>query len=91
MNLLNWLTLASFTALNIDILLQVSKIRSTKSSRDISIAGLSVRLIAATIIAIKYLQVGDNSLLLGQIFILISLGTYFAYAVLYKKRQRTKR
>jgi hypothetical protein len=41
--ILDLLTLLSYIALNVDILFQIERIYETKSSRDLSIAGMSIR------------------------------------------------
>ena len=43
MTILDLLTLLSYIALNVDILFQIERIYKTKSSRDLSILGMSVR------------------------------------------------
>jgi hypothetical protein len=83
MRLLDLLTLFSYVALNVDILLQIRRIYQTKSSRDLSLLGLSIRYTAILIILIKFAELGDLPLILGQGLIAITFTTYFALALYY--------
>ena len=49
MTLLDLLTLLSYIALNVDILFQIRRIYQTKSSRDLSLVGMSIRYAAILI------------------------------------------
>jgi len=83
MNSLDVLTVASYIGLNIDIVFQIRRIYYTKSSRDISLFGLSIRYIAIVIILIKFISISDFSLIVGQGLILITFTTYFVLAMYY--------
>jgi hypothetical protein len=83
MNLLDWLTLASYLALNVDIVLQIKRIHHTKSSDDLSIAGMTIRYIAILIILFKFINLNDTALLIGQGLATITFSTYFALATFY--------
>jgi hypothetical protein len=83
MTLLDLLTLLSYIALNVDIALQVRRIYRTKSSRDLSLLGLSVRYAAILIILIKFISVSDVPLIIGQALIVLTFTTYFGLAVYY--------
>lgn len=85
MDLLNILTIISYIALNVDIVLQILQIKKTKSSKDLSIPGLIIRFLAILIITIKFVSVGDGPLIAGQIIIAITFTIYFALAVMYSK------
>lgn len=85
MDLLDYLTVASYVALNVDIVLQILQIYKTKSSKDLSIAGLVIRFLAILIITIKFISVGDTPLIAGQILIAVTFTVYFVLAVMYSK------
>jgi len=83
MTLLNLLTLLSYIALNVDILFQIGRIYRTKSSRDLSLFGMSVRYTAIFIILVKFVSLSDLPLIVGQGVIVITYTTYFALALYY--------
>ncbi len=89
MSSLDIFTILSYIGLNIDILFQIRRIYKTKSSRDISLFGLSVRYVAIIIILIKFISLSDTALIIGQGLILITFTSYFILALLYYLR-RTK-
>jgi len=86
MNILDLATIASYIALNVDILLQIRKIYSTKSSRDLSLLGMSIRYIAILIILIKFWSLSDIPLLVGQGLIATTFSIYFVLALYYLRR-----
>ena len=88
MNLLDILTVLSYIALNVDILLQVKRIHETKSSEDLSLTGLVVRYVAILIIMLKFLSLEDLPLILGQGLIVITFTIYLALAVSYFLRRK---
>jgi hypothetical protein len=88
MALLDGLTLLSYIALNVDILFQIHRIYHTKSSRDLSLCGMSVRYAAILIILIKFITLRDVPLIIGQGLIVITFTTYFALALYYFVAQR---
>ena len=83
MNTLDILTLLSYIALNVDVLLQVRRIYITKSARDLSLLGMSIRYVAILIILIKFWSLSDIPLLIGQGLIAVSFSLYFGLAVYY--------
>ena len=83
MALLDVLTLLSYIALNVDILFQIRRIYHTKSSRDLSLFGMSVRYAAILIILIKFISLSDVPLIIGQGLIVLTFTTYFALALYY--------
>ena len=87
MNLLDILTVLSYIALNVDILLQIKRIHETKSSEDLSLTGLVVRYVAILIIMLKFLSLEDLPLILGQGLIVITFTIYLALAVSYFLRR----
>jgi len=83
MTLLDLLTLLSYVALNVDILFQIRRIHQTKSSQDLSLAGMSIRYTAILIILTKFINLSDLPLIIGQGLILLTYTTYFALALYY--------
>jgi uncharacterized RDD family membrane protein YckC len=83
MALLDLLTLLSYVALNVDIMFQLRRIYRTKSSRDLSLFGMSVRYAAILIILFKFISLSDVPLILGQGLIVLTFTTYFALALYY--------
>ncbi len=83
MGVLDWLTLLSYIALNVDIIFQVRKIYQTKSSADLSLAGMSIRYVAIIIILIKFISLSDIPLTIGQGLITVTFSAYFCLAVAY--------
>lgn len=83
MALLDLLTLFSYVALNVDIVLQIKRIYYTKSSRDLSLFGMSVRYAAILIILIKFISISDLPLIIGQGLIVLTFTTYLVLALYY--------
>ncbi len=88
MNWLDWLTLFSYIALNVDILLQIKRIYRTKSSRDLSLFGMTIRYVAIVIIFIKFISLSSWSLIVGQGLIAITFTAYLVLAVSYVRYAR---
>lgn len=83
MDLLDWLTLFSYGAINLDIVFEIRKIRQTKSSKDLSLMGMSLRYLAIAIIFIKFVSLDETPLIIGQGLIALTFTLYFALALLY--------
>jgi hypothetical protein len=83
MTVLDLLTVLSYIALNVDIIFQIGRIYKTKSSRDLSLVGMSIRYAAIFIILIKFVSLSDLPLIIGQGLILLTYTTYLALAVYY--------
>ncbi len=88
MNILDWLTLLSYIALNIDIVLQIKRIYHRKSSEDLSLPGMTIRYIAILIIVFKFAAIGDAALIIGQGIAVVTFGTYFTLALIYYRRPK---
>lgn len=84
---LDWLTLISYIALNVDILFQIRTIYNTKSSKDLSLLGMTIRYIAIVIILVKFISVSDTSLIIGQGLITVTFSLYFVLAIMYFKQR----
>ena len=80
---LDFLTILSYIALNTDIVFQIRRIYSTKSSRDLSLFGMSIRYAAILIILAKFISISDLPLIIGQGLIVMTFTTYFALALYY--------
>jgi hypothetical protein len=91
MTLLDLLTLLSYIALNVDIVFQIKRIYYTKSSRDLSLFGMSVRYAAILIILIKFISISDLPLIIGQGLIVLTFTTYFVLALYYFANRRHTR
>jgi hypothetical protein len=81
------LTLLSYIALNVDILFQIERVYETKSSRDLSIVGMSIRYAAILIILIKFIRISDTPLIIGQGLIVLTFTTYLVLALYYRRAQ----
>ena len=88
MDLLGWLTVGSYIALNIDVLFQIKKIYRTKSSKDLSLFGMTIRYVAILIILVKFISLSDAPLIIGQGLIVITFTAYFALALTYFRRTK---
>src|SRR3989344_7789513 len=91
MNALDLLTLFSYIALNVDIIFQIKQLRATKSSRDLSLIGLSIRYGAILIILVKFVSLSDLPLVVGQGLIAITFTTYFILAIYYSLHGKLRR
>jgi hypothetical protein len=85
MTILDLLTLFSYIALNVDILFQIKRIYETKSSRDVSIVGMSIRYAAILIILVKFMSISDVPLIIGQGLIVLTFTTYLVLALYYRR------
>ncbi len=83
MDTLDILTVLSYIGLNVDIIFQIRRIYSTKSSRDLSLLGLSVRYTAILIILYKFISISDMALIIGQVLIVLTFTLYFFLAFFY--------
>jgi hypothetical protein len=83
MTVLDLLTVLSYIALNVDIIFQIGRIHKIKSSRDLSLVGMSIRYAAIFIILIKFVSLSDLPLIIGQGLILLTYTTYLALVVYY--------
>ena len=90
MNLLDFLTIISYIALNVDILFQIKQIYKTKSSKDLSLIGLTVRYVAILVILIKFISLSDITLIMGQGLMVVTFTTYFILAGYYFAKNKQK-
>lgn len=90
MSILDVLTLLSYVALNIDIVLQIKRIYRTKSSEDLSLLGMTIRYAAIVILLVKFVSLSDLPLMIGQGIIAVTFTIYFVLAVFYfRYRKKT--
>ena len=90
MSILNTITLISYLALVTDVLFQIGKVYKTKSSKDLSLLGMSIRYVAILIIFIKFFSLSDLPLILGQGLIGAAFTAYFILAVYYRRGHQVK-
>jgi hypothetical protein len=83
MSFLDLLTVLAYVAVNADIVFQIRRIYTTKSSRDLSLIGMSIRYAAILVIMVKFMSLSDLPLIIGQTFIVLSFTTYLILAVYY--------
>ena len=83
--IVNYITLIAYTSFIIDNLIQIKHIWKRKSSKDVSIRGASIRLIAGLILLIKFLTIKDIYLIMGQGLFIATLTTYFILLLKYRK------
>jgi hypothetical protein len=67
---------------------QIQRIYQTKSARDLSLTGMSIRCAAIVIIMVKFISISDVPLIIGQGLILLTFSTYLALAVYYFANRR---
>lgn len=86
----NYSTLIAFIFFSTDILVQIIHIYSRKSTKDISIKGSIIRVIAAYILLIKYYSVNDSYLEIGQTVFTCVLTVYLLMMIYYRKNPKPK-
>ncbi len=91
MNTLDIFTIASYIALNVDIIFQIRRIYTTKSSHDLSLVGLTIRYVAILIILIKFISLSDIALIIGQGLILITFTTYITLSYFYFQKHKQEK
>jgi uncharacterized protein with PQ loop repeat len=91
MTILDVLTLLSYAALNIDVLLQIRRIYATKSSHDLSLTGMIVRYVAILIILIKFATLSDIPLIIGQALVAVTFTAYLCLAVTFVKHRKKQK
>ncbi len=84
MDFLAYATLISYLALNVDLSLQTLKIYKNKSSKDLSITGMSIRYIAILVILYKFFTLEDIPLIIGQGLITLIFFVYLSLAIKYR-------
>jgi uncharacterized protein with PQ loop repeat len=83
MNFLDWLTLAAYAAVNIDMVLQAKRIYRTKSSKDLSLVGMTIRYAAIIVVLFKLISLSSLSLIVGQSLTTLTFTVCFVLAVSY--------
>jgi len=82
---INYATIIAFFALTIDLILQIIHIYKRKSSKDLSLKGCLIRLIAGLILLIKFIATNDIYLTIGQGVFVFSYIIYFIMLIYYRK------
>jgi len=77
--------LLAYFAVSIDIVIQILHILKRKSSKDVSIKGSLIRLIAISIFLIKFITETDLVLIIGQAVSVMLFIVYFGLLVYYRK------
>lgn len=88
MKILDSLTLISYVALNIDVVLQIKRIHKTRSSKDLSLLGMTIRGIAIGIILIKFISLKSTPLIIGQGLIALTFAIYYILAFSYFRNRK---
>ena len=88
MDLLDWLTLGAYLALNVDLILQTRRIYTTKSSNDLSIIGLCIRYVVVFVVLAKFVSLNDHLLMFGQGLIVLTFTAYFFLALYYMRHRK---
>jgi hypothetical protein len=83
--LVDYATVIYYIAFSADLLFQIIRVYRRKSSLDISWKGTFVRTIGSSVIFIKFLTVGDRSLIVGQSVFLIAVFVYLILVIYYRK------
>ena len=83
--ILNIATLVAFAAISVDLMLQIHRVVSRKSSADISLVGECIRLLAVAVVQVKLRFVGDPYLIIGQSCTLVLVACYVAVIIRYRK------
>jgi len=83
-NLLNYSVLIAFFATSIDSSIQILHVIKRKSSKDLSLIGCSIRLIAALIFTIKFYTTGDLFLIIGQTIFSVIYIIYFFILIYFR-------
>lgn len=91
MDLIDILIVCSYLALNFDVLLQNIRVYQMHDSADISLTGVSLRLFAVTILAIKFNFLDETDLLIGQSLLTLNVTIYLLLVFRYRIRKRRAR
>lgn len=82
---INYAVLMAYAFFTIDVVMQILRVKSRKSSRDVSSIGISVRILASITLFIKFFNLTDIFLVIGQGTLVIALITYLIMLIYYKK------
>lgn len=75
----------AFILLIVDMVAQLLKLYSAKSSKEISLAGLSIRIMGVSLFWFRFLVIQDTIFVIGQSLFLILLLGYTVLALRYRK------
>ncbi len=77
--------LIAFFALSVDIIIQIIHITKRRSSKDVSLNGSLIRLVAVTIFLIKFVIAKDPVLIIGQAVFVSAFAIYFILLAYFRK------
>ncbi len=77
----------AFLCVIFDLLSQIIRVCKVKSSHDISLPGILIRIIGANLFLLKFFEIKDDLLLLGQLTLVVLL---LIYLLLIRKFRRNK-
>ncbi len=69
----------------VDLVLQIRRLLQTRSSRDVSARGVTIRLLAAILFQIKYFAVDDTPLMVGGLVYTTLVAVYALLAFRFRK------
>jgi uncharacterized protein with PQ loop repeat len=84
--LINYATLLAFIAFSVDLLYQIRNLIRKKSSKSVSLFGLTARTIGTLVLLIKYVKPSDVYLISGQVFFMVLITIYLWLAYRYRKQ-----
>lgn len=82
--IVNYATLLAFAAFTGDILMQIRQVWRQKSSYDISIIGITVRVLGGLILLTKYVLLDDAYLMVGQTLFTATISGYLLLLAYYR-------
>lgn len=82
--LINYATLLAFIAFSVDLLYQIRNLIRKKSSKSVSLLGLTARTIGTFVLLIKYINLSDVYLISGQVFFMVLVIIYLWLAYKYR-------
>ncbi len=86
MSLLDLLVIISYAAFSIDVLMQLRRVHRTKSSNDLSLAGMAIRWTAMLIILYEFIRLKDKPLIVGQSLLVLSFTFYLSLAIFLRRK-----
>jgi hypothetical protein len=83
--IINYAVLMAYAFFTIDVIMQIFRIKSRKSSKDVSIKGIFIRILASATMLIKFFNITDVFLIIGQGTLVLALMIYLIMLVYYRK------
>lgn len=85
---IDWSSFVSLLILAAAVVVQMARIHARKSSGDISYATIVLRLIAMSMLFVKFYAIKEWHLVCGQIVLLVVYSIYACMVVHYRKREK---